>query len=124
MISVNLTSVHLEKWSGVLLVSLKLCDGKDASVRAINFDMNKEMHPIFGNIFLMQEQCPSFFACWEPIHSFKAFLYSYWLTDLNNIHRRYSFSYCGIHLDAYVPHVLDSEQLGQYPHPHPHCLLR
>lgn len=35
---------------------LNLCDGKDALVRTINFDMNKEVHPIFCDIFLMQEQ--------------------------------------------------------------------
>lgn len=57
MTSLNLT-LSLEERSGVLLASLNLCDGKDASVRAINLDMNKEMHPIFGHFFLVQEQPP------------------------------------------------------------------
>lgn len=60
MTSVNLTLVSFKEQSGVLLRSLSLCDGNGASARTMNFDMDKEMYPGFGAIFLMQEQSPLF----------------------------------------------------------------
>lgn len=92
MTSVNLTLVSFKEQGGVLLGSLSLCDGKGASARTMNFDMDKEMYPGFGAIFLMQEQSPLFVLSEKPICSFKTFLIPHWLPELNNVHRWYSFS--------------------------------
>ena len=59
MTSVNLTLVSLEEQSGVSLVPLNLCDGKDASGRTINFHVNKEMH----SRWYLNARTPPLFFC-------------------------------------------------------------
>lgn len=42
-------------------VPLNLSDGKGASVRTSNFNMNKEMYPILGGYLFNKRKTPPFF---------------------------------------------------------------